>query len=54
MFRSEEGITWTNITPTIFQRFMDAMHQYYNSQDQNEIWYFGSTNASTANGHSVF
>jgi photosystem II stability/assembly factor-like uncharacterized protein len=54
LFRSEDGITWTNITPTTFPTSYGRIALAYNPQDQNEIWCFGSTNASTANGHSLF
>jgi photosystem II stability/assembly factor-like uncharacterized protein len=54
MFRSEDGITWTNITPSTFPTSYGRIALAYNPQDDNEIWYFGSTNATTANGHSLF
>lgn len=54
MFRSDDGITWTNITPSTFPTSYGRIALAYNPQDDNEIWYFGSTNATTANGHSLF
>ncbi len=54
LFRSEDGVTWTNITPSSFPTGYGRIALAYNPQNENEIWYFGSTNASTANGHSLF
>jgi photosystem II stability/assembly factor-like uncharacterized protein len=54
LFRSDDGITWTNITPTTFPTSYGRVALAYNPQNENEIWYFGSTNATTANGHSLF
>jgi len=54
LFRSDDGITWSNITPSTFPTSYGRIALAYNPQDDNEIWYFGSTNATTANGHSLF
>lgn len=54
LFRSDDGITWVNITPATFPSSYGRIALAYNPQNENEIWYFGSTNASTANGHSLF
>lgn len=54
LFRSEDGINWTDITPAVFPTGYGRIALAYNPQNENEIWYFGSTNATTANGHSLF
>lgn len=54
IFRSEDGINWTNIIPTTFPTGYGRIAIAANPTDDNEIWFFGSTNGSFANGHSLF
>ncbi|MBK7130901.1 MAG: T9SS type A sorting domain-containing protein [Crocinitomicaceae bacterium] len=54
IFRSDDGITWTSIIPPSFPTGYGRLAMAVNPQDDNEIWFFGSTNGSYANGHSLF
>lgn len=54
VFRSADGgITWANITPSTFPTSYGRLAMAMNPTDPNEIWFFGSTNSSYANGHSL-
>lgn len=54
LYRSDDGITWTSITPTGFVSQYGRMAITINPLDENVVWFFGSTNATTANGHSLY
>lgn len=54
LFRSDDGISWTNITPTIFPSSYGRITMAVNPIDDTEIWFFGQTNGSFGNGHSLF
>jgi hypothetical protein len=53
MFRSDDGgITWTDITPATFPTSYGRMVMAVNPLNEDEVFYFGSTNGAYANGHS--
>lgn len=54
LYRSDDGVTWTDITPSIFPSVYGRMMMAANPQNENEIWYFGDTNGAFGNGHSLF
>ena len=54
VFRSDDGITWTSIIPPSFPTGYGRIAMSVNPQNENEVWYFGSTNSGVANGHSLF
>ncbi|MBI3136256.1 MAG: T9SS type A sorting domain-containing protein [Bacteroidetes bacterium] len=54
IFRSADGgLTWADITPPTFPTGYGRMTMAVNPLDPNEVWFFGSTNTTYANGHSL-
>lgn len=54
IFRSEDGINWTNIVPTGFPTVYGRLAIAQNPQNENEIWFFGAANTGEANNHGLF
>ena len=53
VFRSDDGINWTNITPATFPTSYGRLAIAYNPQNENEVYFFGSTNSGWGNNHSI-
>lgn len=55
IFRSSDGgITWNSIIPSSFPSTYGKIVMAVNPQNENEVWFFGDTNGSFGNGHSLF
>ena len=54
IYRSDDGISWTEITPSSFPSSYGRMAMALNPLNQNVLWLFGDSNGSYGNGHSVF
>jgi len=54
VYRSEDGINWTNIIPTGFVTSYGRLTMAINPLDENIVWFFGATNSGIANGHSLY
>ena len=54
IFRSTDGITWTDITPSPFVTSYGRLAIAIDPQDENSVWFFGSTNSGVANNHSLY
>lgn len=55
IFRSDDGVTWANITPTSgFPSSYGRMAIAINPSDENEMWIFGNATTGLANNHALF
>ena len=51
VYRSEDGLTWANITPPSFPTSYGRITIAINPQDETELWFFGQANTGFANNH---
>ncbi len=54
VYRSDDGITWAEITPAIYPSAYGRMVMALNPLNDSIVWFFGDTNGPFAAGHSVF
>ncbi len=52
-WRSDDGINWVNISPTL-PGTVGRIAMAYDPQDDNVIWYFGNTPGAGMDNHSVW
>ncbi|MCG8574028.1 MAG: T9SS type A sorting domain-containing protein [Flavobacteriales bacterium] len=53
VFRSADGINWTDITPETFPGSWGRLAMALNPLNQDEVWFFGDTDGPYGNGHSL-
>lgn len=54
IFRSDDGINWTNITPVGWAANYRRISIAYAPADETQIWFFAETPGTMNNGHSVW
>lgn len=54
IFRSDDGINWTNITPNSWPLNYRRITMAYAPSDETQIWFFAETPGTMNNGHSVW
>ncbi|MCB9224504.1 MAG: T9SS type A sorting domain-containing protein [Crocinitomicaceae bacterium] len=54
VYRSEDGINWTNITPSGFATTWGRLAIAINPLDEDVIWFFGDANTGYGNDHAVW
>ena len=54
IYRSEDGLSWTNIKPSGFPSSYGRLTMAVNPLDENVIWFFGEANTGHGNGHGIW
>lgn len=54
VWRSPDGINWTDITPSLFPASYGRLPMAINPLDENVIWMFGAASTGHGNQHGVF
>ena len=54
VWRSPDGVNWTNITATFFPNSFGRLTMAVNPLDENVIWIFGASNTGFGNNHGVY
>jgi photosystem II stability/assembly factor-like uncharacterized protein len=54
VYRSDDGITWTNIIAGFFPAAYGRLTMTFNPLDENILWMFGAGSTGEANGHALY